>query len=116
MLEGGKQFYDDGVRNAREMVAQTNFSQTHVEEARLLAKPWPFTLEDVKVENVRLFYGTGDVNVPMEMGEMIRDAMGGRPVMRRVEGGTHATTVMRAVEWIGEVLGLEGEGMNMGKV
>ena len=110
LQQDGKQVYEDGVRNVEETFRQANFTQTHVEEARLLAKPWPFTLEEVRAENMKLFYGTLDVNVPIEVGEMIRDAMGGRALLRIVDGATHATMPTRAVEWIREVLGLEEIG------
>lgn len=43
-------------------------SEGSVKECQLLTQPWGFRLEDVDYENIMLWYGTEDVNTPVQMG------------------------------------------------
>lgn len=40
----------------------------HVDDMRLLTRPWGFRIEDIGYEGVRLWYGGADVNTPPRMG------------------------------------------------
>lgn len=39
------------------------------EEYRLVTSPWGFDMEDVKYDKIKLWYGSEDVNTPLQMGQ-----------------------------------------------
>lgn len=102
----GEEFYNDSMRNIKEATRQSDWTNVHVDEMIVVYRDWPFQFGDIKVKNVRLFYGDKDAQTPYETGVQLQNAIGGDCALKRIEGGTHATVAVRGVEWICETLGI----------
>ena len=65
---------------------------------------------------MKLWYGDKDVNIPVELGYMIYEALrgggeeGGGVSMNVLEGWTHASVIARGPEMLRELIGGEGVG------
>lgn len=105
--KGGEELYKDNIRNIQEAIRQKDFAHWHVDEARLLSKPWPFELEDVNHPNIRLYYGSSDNNTPKEMGELIQNGLNENAKLTIIENGTHASVMSCTVQWIKELLDIK---------
>ena len=62
----------------------------HVDDMRVLTRPWGFRVEDVGYEGVRLWYGGADVNTPPRMGLYLARRLP-RSVYKEYAGETHAS-------------------------
>lgn len=60
-----------------------------IQEAKILMDSWGFELEDIEVE-VKLWYGTADINVPIRMGREMAKKLK-RAELKEYEGETHLT-------------------------
>ena len=109
LLGAGEQGYEDTKSNIREATRQDQFWKWHVEEARLLAKKWPFELRDLRYENLRMWYGTADVNTPLVEGEKLQTAIGEKARLDAVLDGTHASVIGDGVKYIKEVLNVRDD-------
>ena len=109
LLRGGEHGYEDTKSNIREATRHDQFWKWHVEEARLLAKKWPFELQDLKYENLRMWYGTADVNTPLVEGEKLQAAIGEKARLDAVPDGTHASVIGDGVKYIKEVLNIRDD-------
>jgi pimeloyl-ACP methyl ester carboxylesterase len=62
----------------------------HVDDMRVLTRPWGFRIEDVGYEGVRLWYGGADINTPPRMGLHLARRLP-RSVYKEYAGETHAS-------------------------
>lgn len=63
-------------------------ARAHAEENRLANSHWGFELEDVIHDRIRLWYGTKDVNTPVEQGQYMAARIPGATI-KEYEGNTH---------------------------
>lgn len=62
----------------------------HVDDMRLLTRPWGFRLEDVEYEGVKLWYGGADINTPPRMGSHLAHRLP-KSIYKEYAGETHAS-------------------------
>ena len=62
----------------------------HVEDMRVLTRPWGFDIEDVAYEGVKLWYGGADINTPPSMGLYLARRLI-KSIYKEVAGETHAS-------------------------
>ncbi len=75
----------------------------HAEEMKLVAGHWGFELEGVTHGNVKMWYGTQDVNTPLDQGRFMAERIPGA-VLQVYEGKTHFNTYDHAEEILGSML------------
>lgn len=62
----------------------------HIDDMRVLTRPWGFRIEDVGYEGIKLWYGGADVNTPPRMGLHLARHLP-RSIYKEYAGETHAT-------------------------
>lgn len=62
----------------------------HVDDMRVLTRPWGFRIEDVGYEGVKLWYGGADVNTPPGMGLHLARRLP-KSVYKEYQGETHSS-------------------------
>jgi pimeloyl-ACP methyl ester carboxylesterase len=62
----------------------------HIEDMRVLTRPWGFRIEDVGYEGVKLWYGGADVNTPPAMGLHLSRRLP-KSIYKEYGGETHAS-------------------------
>ena len=56
----------------------------------MFSEPWGFSLQDVQIEAIKLFYGTDDKNTHVRMGRYMQRQLKG-VTLRNFEGAMHFT-------------------------
>ncbi|KAJ5083753.1 hypothetical protein N7456_013180 [Penicillium angulare] len=85
---------------------QQTFSQgfeTYIIEKAMLSSDWGFQLEDIQDQNVVLWNGTEDKNVPLLMGHYLNERIPNSE-LKIYEGDTHYTINMHAEEILCDLL------------
>ncbi|KAJ6440219.1 alpha beta hydrolase protein [Purpureocillium lavendulum] len=74
----------------------------HVDDMRILTRPWGFRIEDVGYEGVKLWYGGSDINTPPHMGLHLARRLP-KSVYKEYEGETHSSLLGGG--HLGDILG-----------
>ncbi|PHH65590.1 hypothetical protein CDD81_2025 [Ophiocordyceps australis] len=62
----------------------------HVDDMRLLTRPWGFRIEEVGYEGVKLWYGSADTNTPADMGLYLARRLP-KSIYKEYAGETHSS-------------------------